>query len=76
VSYTSVPIQEVTIRGWSLGYLVGYECVGGTGNSGNCQAQGHWEVQITMVDAVYSQSSGFITAYQAGAPIKIRRLIE
>lgn len=76
VTYSSVPIHEVTIRGWSLGYLEGYQCVGGTGNSNNCQAQGHWEVQITMVDAVYSQSSGFITAYQAGAPIKIRRLIE
>jgi hypothetical protein len=27
VTYTSVPIHEVTIRGWSLGYLVD-ECVG------------------------------------------------
>ncbi|HEV8573760.1 MAG TPA: Tad domain-containing protein [Dehalococcoidia bacterium] len=26
VSYESVPIQEVTIRGWTLGYLHGYSC--------------------------------------------------
>jgi hypothetical protein len=29
-----------------------------------------------MVDAVYSQSTGFITAYQVGASVKVRRLIE
>lgn len=76
VNYETTPVKQVTILGWSLGYLRGYTCVDGAGNSGNCGAQGHWEVQIEMVDAVYSQSTGFITAYQAGAPIKVHRLIE
>lgn len=76
VSYSDTPVATVTLEGWTLGYLEGYVCVGTTANSGNCGAKGHWEVQITMVDAVYSQSSGFITAYQAGAAITVRRLIE
>ncbi len=76
VSYSSVPVATVTIQGWSLAYLKAYTCVGGSGNSGNCGAQGHWEVQIQLVDAVYSQSSGFITAYQSDASITVRRLVE
>lgn len=76
VSYSSVPVATVTLKGWTLGYLEGYTCVGSTANSGNCGAQGHWEVKIKMVDAVYSQSTGFITAYQKGASITVRRLIE
>ena len=76
VSYSSEPVQTVTIVGWSLAYLQAYSCVGGVGNSGNCQAQGHWEVQVQLVDAVYSQSTGFITAYQSDAAITVRRLVE
>lgn len=74
VSYSSTPVAMVTIEGWTLGYLDSYSCVGGSGST--CGAKGHWDVRIIMVDAVYSQSSGFITAYQAGAAVTVRRLIE
>ena len=70
VSYTTTPVQTVTIRGWSLGYLDSYSCVG------NCNGNGHWEVQITLVDAVYSQAAGFITAYDGDAAVTVRRLVE
>ncbi len=74
VSYTSEPVKTVTIRGWSLAYLKAYSCVGG--NVNNCGAQGHWEVQIQLVDAVYSQATGFISAYQEDGAITVRRLVE
>ncbi len=70
VSYSNVPVQKVTIRGWSLAYLDTYWCVG------NCQGKGHWEVQIQLVDAVYSQVSGFMRAYDPDAAITVRRLVE
>ena len=38
-----------------LAYLNGYHCVG----AGNCNGQGHWEVEVTIVDATYSQTGGF-----------------
>jgi|FLYL01.1.fsa_nt_gi hypothetical protein len=41
-----------------------------------CGGQGHWEVQVRLVDAVYSQASGFMTAYDPEGAITIRRLIE
>lgn len=73
VSFESTPIQTVTIRGWSLGYLKGYACVGG----GSCNGgKGHWEVYIDMVDAAYSQSAGFLGAYDPTSGILLRRLIE
>jgi len=73
VSYTNVPVKKVTIEGWSLAYLSGYSCVDATDCSGG---QGHWEVQIQIVDAAYSQTAGFLGAYDADSGITIRRLID
>jgi hypothetical protein len=65
--------KTVTIEGWTLAYLKGYDCVGGA----NCQSgKGHWEVSITIVDAVYSQTAGFLTAFDPNDGIVVRRLIE
>ena len=73
VSYATTPIKTVTIRGWTLGYLRSYACVGG----GNCNGgKGHWEVHIDIVDAAYSQSAGFLGAYDPTSGILIRRLIQ
>ena len=72
VSYTNVPVKKVTIRGWSLAYLSGYSCVDSDDCSGG---QGHWEVQIEIVDAAYSQSVSFLGAYDPNSGITIRRLI-
>ena len=74
VSYDSVPVQEVTIRGWTLAYLKGYYCVDGTGQ--NCSGGGHWEVELEIVDAAYSQISGFLGAYDPASGILLRRLVE
>ncbi|MGH9197660.1 MAG: pilus assembly protein TadG-related protein, partial [Acidimicrobiia bacterium] len=60
VSIDQNPVQTVTIHGWTLAYLESYSCVGAQICSG---AKGHWEVQINIVDAVYSQAAGFLTAY-------------
>ena len=73
VSYTDVPIKKVTIEGWSLSYLSGYTCVGGSGCS---TGHGHWEVQIEIVDAAYSQAAGFLGAWNPDSGITIRRLVE
>jgi hypothetical protein len=73
VSYESTPIKKVTIRGWSLAYLDTYSCVGGNNCGGG---NGHWEVQIQIVDAAYSESAGFLGNYDATSGIVIRRLIE
>jgi len=71
VSYDSTPIQTVTIRGWTLAYLNSYNCVG------NCSGgKGHWEVHIDIADAAYSQSAGFLGAYDPTSGILIRRLVE
>jgi Putative Flp pilus-assembly TadE/G-like len=73
VSYTEVPIKKVTIEGWSLAYLSGYSCVDGA----NCgSGHGHWEVQIEIVEAAYSQSAGFLGAYDPDSGILMRRLVE
>ncbi len=72
VSYDSVPVHDVTIRGWMLAYLDGYHCVG----SGNCNGQGHWEVEVTIVDATYSQTGGFLDAFDPDSGIVVRRLVE
>jgi hypothetical protein len=83
ISYESVPVLKVTIRGWSLAYLNGYSCVpdstGGPlpdGKSPCDVGKGHWEVQITIVDAAYSQAAGFLGAYDPLNGIKIRRLVK
>jgi len=73
VSYSSVPVGDVTIRGWTLAYLNSYTCVGAT--TKNC-ATGHWEVQIKIVDAAYSQVGGFLGAYDPNSGILLRRLVE
>jgi len=73
VSYTNVPIKKVTIEGWSLSYLSGYTCLEAQNCSGG---QGHWEVQIEIVDAAYSQAAGFLGALDPDSGIMIRRLVE
>jgi Putative Flp pilus-assembly TadE/G-like len=73
VTYESVPVQTVTIRGWTLAYLQGYACVGGS----NCASgKGHWEVSIEIADAAYSQTAGFLGNFDPTSGILIRRLIE
>jgi putative Flp pilus-assembly TadE/G-like protein len=43
----------------------------------NCNtAQGHWEVQIKIVNASYSQVEGYLGAYDPSSGITVRRLIE
>jgi Putative Flp pilus-assembly TadE/G-like len=72
VSYTTEPVHKVTIRGWSLAYLSSYSCVDAADCSGGL---GHWEVQIEIVDAAYSQAASFLGAYDPNSGITIRRLI-
>ena len=73
VTLNGNPVQSVTIQGWALAYLDGYTCVG----TGTCTgAKGHWEVQITMVDAIYSQAAGYLGAFDPSAAVTVRRLIE
>lgn len=76
VSYSSTPVQQVTIEGWMLAYLVGYECVNSTNGSVNCGGTGHWEVEVRMVDAIYSQTAGFLGAYDPESAVVLRRLVE
>ena len=73
ITYESVPVATVTIRGWTLAYLSSYGCVGGNNCAG---AKGHWEVSIEIVDAAYSQSAGFLGNYDPTSGILVRRLIE
>src|SRR6266545_7805649 len=71
VTLNGAPVQTVTIEGWALAYLDGYSCV-----SENCPSgKGHWEVQITMVDAVYSEAAGLIGAFSPLSKVAVRRLI-
>ena len=71
VTLNGVPVHSVTIEGWALAYLKSYSCVGG-----NCNGKGHWEVQVTMVDAVFSQAAGFLGAFNPLGAVTVRRLIE
>jgi len=73
VTLNGVPVQSVTIEGWALAYLKGYSCVDSTTCTGG---KGHWEVQVTMVDAVFSQAAGFIGAFNPLGAVTVRRLIE
>jgi hypothetical protein len=73
VTLNGDPVKTVTIHGWALGYLNGYSCVGAASCTG---AKGHWEVNITMVDAIFSQAAGFIGAFDPLSPVAVRRLIE
>lgn len=73
VTIDQLPVQTVTITGWTLAYLKDYSCVGAQ----NCaSAKGHWEVNITMVDAVYSQTAGFLAAFDPTTGVVVRRLVE
>jgi hypothetical protein len=73
VTLNGDPVKTVTIQGWSLAYLNSYSCVGATSCTG---AKGHWEVQVTMVDAIYSQAASFIGAFNPLSGASARRLIE
>ncbi len=65
VTLNGDPVKTVTIEGWALAYLNGYRCVGAS----NCNAKGHWEVDVTMVDAVFSQAAGFIGAFDPSSAV-------
>ena len=72
VSLDGIPVQTVIIEGWALAYLDGYHCT-----DTNCAGgKGHWEVEITMVDAIYSQSADLIGAYNPLSRVAVRSLIE
>ena len=43
---------------------------------GSCSGKGHYEVQIQIADATYSQSEGFVGVYNPTSGVVIRRLIE
>jgi hypothetical protein len=73
VTLNGDPIKNVTIQGWALAYLNGYKCAGATSCTGG---KGHWEVDVTMVDAVYSQAAGFIGAFDPTSHVAVRRLIQ
>ena len=73
VTLNGSPVKTVTIKGWALAYLDSYGCVGATSCSGG---KGHWEVQITIVDAIYSQSASFIGTFNPLSSVAVRRLIE
>jgi hypothetical protein len=74
VDYTSVPVKDLTIRGWMLAYLDSYSC--STGDSDCSGGKGHWEVNVEIVDAAYSQSAGFLGAYDPDAAMRLLRLVE
>ncbi len=80
VSLTGIPVQQVKIEGWTLAYFKSYACVSndiGGGGAPNCNsAKGHWEVQIEIVDAAYSQVNGYLDAFNPLNGIVVRRLVE
>jgi hypothetical protein len=57
-----------------LAYLETYSRSAG---GSNCSSgQGHWEVNVSIVDAAYSQAAGFLGAYDPDAAIRLLRLVE
>lgn len=72
ITLDGIPVKTVTIEGWALAYLDGYICTGTDCPTG----KGHWEVQITMVDAIYSQSADLIGAFNPLSGVAVRRLIQ
>lgn len=75
VEYTSTPVKELIIRGWMLAYLESYSC--SVSSAKNCiAAGGHWEVNVKIIDAAYSQAAGFLGAYDPNAAIRLQRLVE
>jgi hypothetical protein len=73
ITYEHVPIQTVTIRGWSLAYLQSFNCVDGSDCPGG---KGHWEVSIQIAEAAYSQAAGFLGNYDPNSGVRVRRLIQ
>ena len=73
VTPDQVPVKTVTIKGWALAYLKSYSCVDAVNCTGG---KGHWEVQVTMVDAIYSESPDLIGAFNPLSRIAVRWLIE
>jgi len=73
VTLNGDPVKTVTIQGWALAYLKSYSCVGAPSCTG---AKGHWEVEIRMVDAVYSQAAGYIGSFDPTSTVTVRRLVE
>jgi hypothetical protein len=72
VSLDGIPVHTVTIEGWALAYLNGYAC-----SDTDCAGgKGHWQVDITMVDAIYSQSADLIGPYNPLSQVAVRSLIE
>lgn len=71
VSYSSEPVQVVTIEGWALAYLESYACT-----DGSCQGQGHLAIRITIVNAAYPQSPGSMGPYNLSSGIVLRKLVE
>ena len=66
-------MKTVTIKGWAVAYLKSYSCVGAVNCTGG---KGHWEVQVTMVDAIYSESPDLIGPFNPLSRIAVRWLIE
>ena len=66
-------MKTVTINGWALAYLRGYSCVDAVNCTGG---KGHWEVSVTMVDAIYSESPDLIGPFNPLSRVAVRRLIE
>ena len=73
VTPDQTPVKTVTIKGWALAYLKSYSCAGAVNSTGG---KGHWEVQVTMVDAIYSESPDLIGAFNPLSRIAVRWLIE
>jgi hypothetical protein len=73
VTPNQIPVKTVTINGWALAYLEGYSCVGAVNCTGG---KGHWEVSVTMVDAIYSTSPDLIGPFNPLSRVAVRRLIE
>jgi len=73
VTPNQVPVKTVTIKGWAVAYLKSYSCVGAVNCTGG---KGHWEVQVTMVDAIYSESPDLIGPFNPLSRIAVRWLIE
>jgi len=73
VTPDQTPVKTVTIKGWALAYLKSYSCVGAVNCTGG---KGHWEVSVTMVDAIYSESPDLIGPFNPLSRVAVRSLIE
>ena len=90
VGWTLAYLKDYSCVGGSVSASGGGELVLATGQDGlrasfaasvlaapNCNtAQGHWEVQIRIVNASYSQVEGYLGAFDPNSGITVRRLVE